>query len=276
MPACNAEAVKVFSNAEVRAWARDNGYEVADRGRIPVAVVAAYEAAHQEAPVSDDFVSDVSEPDDDPAAADPDPYEADPAEPDQARSDTEGSDSYGSWETRAPWTPTWAPPPPPGGPPAYAPPQWGAPAPGPDWGRQAPPSPGREGFSIASLVLGIIPVFGGILAIVFGIVALRRIRRSRVRVGDCVSSIPDGVVLTVQVVPCREPHRAEVYGEFALGGAEFPGRSEAVRFASGGCTDRLIAFVGRLRAEELEIHYLIPTAETWNDSRTVHCLLAAL
>ena len=30
--------------AEVRAWARSNGYEVAERGRIPADVIAAYDA----------------------------------------------------------------------------------------------------------------------------------------------------------------------------------------------------------------------------------------
>lgn len=32
--------------AEIRAWARDNGYEVSERGRISAEVRAAYEAAH--------------------------------------------------------------------------------------------------------------------------------------------------------------------------------------------------------------------------------------
>jgi hypothetical protein len=30
----------------VRDWARSNGYEVSDRGRVPADVIAAYEAAH--------------------------------------------------------------------------------------------------------------------------------------------------------------------------------------------------------------------------------------
>lgn len=34
--------------AAVRAWARDNGYELSDRGRIPVEVVTAYRAAHRD------------------------------------------------------------------------------------------------------------------------------------------------------------------------------------------------------------------------------------
>lgn len=30
----------------IRAWAKDNGYEVNERGRVPASVIEAYEAAH--------------------------------------------------------------------------------------------------------------------------------------------------------------------------------------------------------------------------------------
>lgn len=40
-----ARPAKVVSIAEVRAWARANGHQVSDRGRIPAQVVAAYTAA---------------------------------------------------------------------------------------------------------------------------------------------------------------------------------------------------------------------------------------
>ena len=33
--------------AELRTWARDNGYAVSDRGRVAASVVQAYDAAHQ-------------------------------------------------------------------------------------------------------------------------------------------------------------------------------------------------------------------------------------
>lgn len=36
-------------SASIRDWARDRGYKVSDRGRIPVDVIAEYEAAHQAA-----------------------------------------------------------------------------------------------------------------------------------------------------------------------------------------------------------------------------------
>jgi hypothetical protein len=34
------------SAADIRAWARENGYEVSERGRVPAEVRAAYEAAN--------------------------------------------------------------------------------------------------------------------------------------------------------------------------------------------------------------------------------------
>lgn len=34
------------NTSEVRAWAKDNGFEVSSRGVIPVSIVQAYEAAH--------------------------------------------------------------------------------------------------------------------------------------------------------------------------------------------------------------------------------------
>ena len=30
----------------VRAWAKDNGYQVSERGRVPASIIEAYEAAH--------------------------------------------------------------------------------------------------------------------------------------------------------------------------------------------------------------------------------------
>lgn len=35
-----------MSAANIRAWARANGYDVPDRGVLPVAIVTLYEAAH--------------------------------------------------------------------------------------------------------------------------------------------------------------------------------------------------------------------------------------
>ncbi len=35
-----------FSLAEIRAWARQRGHKVSERGRIPAQIIAEYEASH--------------------------------------------------------------------------------------------------------------------------------------------------------------------------------------------------------------------------------------
>lgn len=40
-------SAKAEQNVMVRAWARDHGFEVGDRGRIPAPVLEAFEAAHK-------------------------------------------------------------------------------------------------------------------------------------------------------------------------------------------------------------------------------------
>jgi Lsr2 len=48
-PVARARRVRVNPgrrSADVRAWARDHGYEVSERGRIPSKIISDYEAAH--------------------------------------------------------------------------------------------------------------------------------------------------------------------------------------------------------------------------------------
>lgn len=40
------KATNASGNADVRAWARENGFTVKDRGRVPAAVIEAYRAAN--------------------------------------------------------------------------------------------------------------------------------------------------------------------------------------------------------------------------------------
>ncbi len=332
------------TNADIRAWARENGYTVAERGRISGAVVAAYAAAHE--PVVGD----------EPDVGDPDPPEPGQtyayAPPDQDLAPgpvpDEGHAPPGA-PARPPWTPSfgsppteqvpsptgrpraWGAPPPPSG---YPPPRpTGYPPPPPSGYLPAPPSwgpppgatsSGLDGFAVAALVTGLIPC-AGILGIVFGAVALGRIRKSAkkgrgmaiagivlgalwllaggigtalslageadraddgsvtrrgsvkvdaLRTGDCPTSLPDGVIRTIDLAPCSQPHRAEVYGTFTLTGSRFPGEEETTRLANSGCLERLITFVGKPREASFEIYYLTPTSATWAvGDRTVHCLL---
>jgi hypothetical protein len=185
--------------------------------------------------------------------------------------------------------------------------------------------PGREGFAVAALVLGIVPVCVGILGIVFGFVALNRIKKSGqpgrgmaitgivcgslwivlagvgfafaiasdanrdsagnvtsagdvqatdLRIGDCLEKAPLGNTVTVRVVPCRQPHAAEVYAQFKLEGGGYPGDVQVDRFGAGGCRARVAGYAGRTAAQDYDLYYLLPTATTWRTGdRDVTCLL---
>jgi hypothetical protein len=155
---------------------------VADRGRISAGVLAAYAAAHQDRRPTEAPVGEVEDPappvGDDPEVIgepglSPQAWASAPA---QAGPDWPGA----GWAPPSPpeWTKPSAQPGSEGPPAGWAPPsptyEWDpAPLPTPD------PSKGPDGYAIASLVLGLLPIMCGLFAIVFGIVALGRIRLSQ-------------------------------------------------------------------------------------------------
>ncbi len=330
------------SPAEIRAWARANGHAVADRGRIPAAVAAAYKAAHQSPAATGAGTS--SRPPrrpvvrgegvrrgarSAPVPAPDDPCEAPAAEPPAEEPTWRPPEAEVPTVTERPaWRPTaWGAPPSAPSPSSTPPPQWGPPGPRPAWGPPPPAPSDRDGFAISSLVLGIIPVLAGILGIVYGIVALVRIRRSsrrgrglaiagivlgslwvvgitsalailvantgdsgadgtvvargsvaatELRTGDCPSALPDSAARTLNVVPCTEPHVAEVFATFSISSGAYPGEAEAKRFGGGGCTDRLAGYVGPGREDEFDVVFLYPTDLSWRfGDRAVSCLVTA-
>ena len=184
-----------------------------------------------------------------------------------------------------------------------------------------PPSQaGTDGFAIAALVLGILGVFG----VVFGIIALRRIRRTGahgrglaiagivlscswialiavgavlaafgsahrsssgdltvagdvtladLRVGDCVTSLPSGSVLTVHVAPCSDPHAGEVYDVTALSAGPYPGDDQVRRVAVGECQEALPGYVSAAPGTTgYAINYLRPVEASWSTDRKVICI----
>ena len=210
--------------------------------------------------------------------------------------------------------------PPPYGSPAGSPPGYGAPAP------DGQPQSGTDGFAVTSLVLSLLGF--ALIAVVFGVVALRRIARTQragrglaiagivigaittllyggavlagvlggaerngggavtsagdvslddLRVRDCTGALPESEVLTLRVVPCTEPHTAEVFATFPLEGDRYPGDADVTRFAEGGCDRELGALLGdEVETTPYELFYFSPTEQSWRlGDRTVICLLTA-
>ena len=98
-------------------------------------------------------------------------------------------------------------------------------------------------------------------------------------VGDCVNGLSDAggtqEYASTPVVPCSEPHEAEVITSFDLTGATYPGEEEVIAESERQCVDLMLAALPRdAPADELMPFYFYPTKESWErtDDRTVHCL----
>lgn len=96
-----------------------------------------------------------------------------------------------------------------------------------------------------------------------------------VEVGDCLPKVPTGLRATVKVVPCSQPHRAEVYAVWEMGGGPYPRTKQLVRLADDGCWKRFKPYIGHgYYSSNLEFTYSMPDEEAWrNDARTVVCVV---
>lgn len=97
-----------------------------------------------------------------------------------------------------------------------------------------------------------------------------------IRVGDCLDSAElSGELNSVPVVPCGEPHDAEIYDSVMLSGDEFPGEAEVGAQADEYCVGAFESFVGvAYEDSELYASTILPSADSWNDGdREVLCVI---
>lgn len=152
---------------------------------------------------------------------------------------------------------------------------------------------GGKGLAVAGVVLGWLGVAVGMAAAVLvavfwedlnddpdrdeqgRIVNRGEISAFDVREGDCLNLPPSQEeIYSVEAVPCDQPHQAEVYAVFELGGEAYPGDGRVVRSAEAGCNQRFPGAIGRRHARsELEFHSMYPTRQSWrlHDDRGVTC-----
>ena len=99
-------------------------------------------------------------------------------------------------------------------------------------------------------------------------------------VGDCFNDDPANaeVVQTVTTVDCAEPHDNEIFFEFSMTDAAFPGREATVASSGERCVAEFERFVGlSYEQSDLDLFPITPTAESWADGdRVVYCALYAL
>lgn len=97
-----------------------------------------------------------------------------------------------------------------------------------------------------------------------------------IEVGDCFNETGDDVSSEIPTVPCTEAHDYEVYAEFDIDLATFPGDDEVFRLADEGCLAPFASYVGLdFASSTLDYSYYVPTEEGWNEyaDRAVSCIL---
>jgi len=95
----------------------------------------------------------------------------------------------------------------------------------------------------------------------------------KLRVGDCVASLNGQLV---SVLPCSDPHAAEVFATFALPASAWPGAAAVASAASSGCVARLDGYLNPQLAISLAQSYVYPDRVAWTaGTRTVICEVRA-
>ncbi|GAB2611020.1 septum formation family protein [Pseudactinotalea suaedae] len=94
-------------------------------------------------------------------------------------------------------------------------------------------------------------------------------------VGECIVTSELGEEITeIPTVDCGEAHDAQVVGKFDLDDGDFPGLDAIKAAADEGCVTEFESFIGAAYDESsLEVSYIHPTEDTWNqaDDREVLC-----
>lgn len=141
---------------------------------------------------------------------------------------------------------------------------------------QAPPPPKK---SKLWLILGIVAltVVIAIIAVVLFVALVVRgdgVDATAVKLGDCLSEIPDGDrVRTVKTVGCDEPHRGEVFAVLTMPDGDFPGQDAVTEYANR-CAPELASYSPDAMTDDtVQLYVLFPTEETWSDGdRAVTCV----
>ena len=97
-----------------------------------------------------------------------------------------------------------------------------------------------------------------------------------IEIGDCFTDPGSEVVSDIPTVPCTESHDYEVYAEFDIDLATFPGDDEIYRLADEGCLAPFGVYVGMpFETSTLDYSYYVPTQDGWDnyDDRSVSCIL---
>jgi len=85
----------------------------------------------------------------------------------------------------------------------------------------------------------------------------------QLRPGQCINFGPNGTAVA-HVLPCAQPHDAEIYGIFGVAGRHWPGTAALTEQARQGCERRLSGYVNpQLDPSSMTEFYVYPNPGAW-------------
>jgi putative regulator of septum formation len=146
----------------------------------------------------------------------------------------------------------------------------------------APPSPGRSSPLAVTLttIIGALAVAAVIIAVILthrqhhiaGPAHPLRGTIFQLRSGQCMNFGPNGTAVA-HVIPCAQPHDAQVYGTVKVPGSLWPGTAALSQDARQGCQSRLNGYLNQqLPPTSVTEVYVYPNRGAWSvGGRSVIC-----
>jgi len=96
------------------------------------------------------------------------------------------------------------------------------------------------------------------------------------RTGDCLQNPGARLGITsIKLVPCDQPHNAQVFAVFPVPGSGYPGAVALQHRAAAGCHARIAGSINRsLITNSMTLQYLYPESQSWAiGHRSITCLV---
>ncbi|SDT79004.1 DUF4190 domain-containing protein [Actinoplanes derwentensis] len=144
------------------------------------------------------------------------------------------------------------------------------------------PQKGR-GLAIAAVVISSLTMLLAIVAVTSVLIdkakdkaaGIEDVDTTALKQGDCIRSIKESAaVYDMPVMPCTQPHEAEVYHVFTFPAGPFPGRTTIETEGETRCNAAFEPFLTP-QNENMDIYYLYPrNTLDWARDRTLICIAA--
>ena len=82
--------------------------------------------------------------------------------------------------------------------------------------------------------------------------------------GDCLNNLEEGTQLSVEAVPCAEPHQAQVYAVSTFEGGPYPGDDSLGKDTEQRCVDLMRTdFPEAFADDTVQVFFFHPTSDSW-------------